>query len=174
MPEEESSVRQPEAVWDYTLSEEEIYNGLRRSSVRRVGPVGSWVRTAILAVVALGCIGSFILDQGQNWSALLLGCMAAVLIAVLWITPPLRLRHTARQMAEGGTRITVCLFPDGIAFGGPEEELYAYTGFFSRVFEDMVVCELPGYQLVLIPRRAAVEQEQWDTLCSRLEAAKKK
>ena len=161
----------PQAVWEYTLQEEEIYQGLRRSSVRKAGPVSDWVRTIILAVVEVGCIMAGIIDREQAAGSLLIGAVALALIAVIWITPPLRCRHVARQMAEGGTDIVVCMFENGLSFGGPEEDIYAYAGFYSRVFEDMVICELPGYQLILIPHRAVKEEAQWQTLTSRLKAA---
>ena len=161
----------PLAVWKYTLSEEEIYQGLRRSTVRKAGPVSDWVRTGILAVVAIGCVISAYLDGQQAVGSLLIGALALALIAVIWITPPLRCRHTARQMAEGGTEIMVCMFENGLSFGGPKEDIYTYTGFYSRVFEDMAICELPGYQLILIPRRAVKEETQWQELTRRLKAA---
>ena len=161
----------PEATWIYTLSEEEIYQGLRRSSVRKAGPVSDWVRTGILAVVAAGCLVAFIVEENRDIGSLLIALVALALIAVLWITPPLRCRHIARQMAAGGAEIMVCMFESGLAFGGPQEDIYAYTGFYSRVFDDMIVCELPGYQLILIPRRAVEDDEQWAALTGRLKAA---
>lgn len=161
----------PEATWIYTLSEEEIYQGLRRSSVRRAGPVSDWVRTGILAVVAAGCLVSFIVEEERDIGSLLIALAALALIAVLWITPPLRCRHIARQMAQGAAETVVCMFENGVSFGGPREELYAYTGFYSRVFDDMIVCELPGYQLILIPRRAVEDDGQWTALTGRLKAA---
>lgn len=173
-PESDGTGRSPEAIWTYTLSKEEIYQGLRRSSVRRAGPVSDWVRTGILAVVAAGCVAAYFMDDERSAGTLVIAVLAAALIAVLWITPPLRCRHVARQMAEGGTEILVCMFENGLSFGSVQEEIYAYTGFFGRVFDDMIVCELPGYQLILIPRRAVEKDGEWETLTSRLQAAKTK
>lgn len=36
------------ALWRYQLTEDEIYDGLRRSGVRRAGPTRDWLQTAVL------------------------------------------------------------------------------------------------------------------------------
>lgn len=163
----------PEATWEYVLNEEEIYNGLRRTTARRTGPGKDIARTVVLGLVAAGCIAAFIMDGFKNIGSLIIAALAVAVIVVLWVVPPLRCRHVARQMAAGGQVRMVCMFPDGLSFGGPGEKRYAYDCLSGRVFDDMVIWELSGFQLILLPRRALAGQEEWDTLIARLKNKEK-
>ena len=49
------------ALWRYQLTEDEIYDGLRRSGVRRAGPTRDWLQTAVLGLVAVFCIIAFLM-----------------------------------------------------------------------------------------------------------------
>ena len=47
-------------------------------------------------------------------------------------------------------------------------EALAYGQDDSRVFDDMLICELPGMQLFFLPRRAAADDAQWREAVRRL------
>lgn len=62
----------------------------------------------------------------------------------------------------------VRLDEEGIAFGEEGDAAFPYGGFPVRVFDDMLICELPGMQLFFLPRRAAADDAQWREAVRRL------
>lgn len=92
------------AEWRYKLTEDEIYDGLRRSGVRRAGPTRDWVQTVVLALVVVFCLIAFFGGGMQEWGSLTIAVLACALIAVLWIVPALRFRYEAREIAAGTGR----------------------------------------------------------------------
>ena len=134
------------ALWRYQLTEDEIYDGLRRSGVRRAGPTRDWLQTAVLGLVAVFCIIAFFGGGMQEWGSLTIAVLACALIAVLWIVPSLRFRYEAREIAAREKTLTVHMDEEGIAFG-----------------------ELPGMQMFFLPRRASADEMQWREAVRRLE-----
>lgn len=157
------------ALWRYQLTEDEIYDGLRRSGVRRAGPARDWLQTAVLGLVAVFCIIAFFGGGMQEWGSLTIAVLACALIAVLWIVPSLRFRYEAREIAAREKILTVRMDEEGIAFGENAETVFPYGSFPVRVYEDMMICELPGMQIFFLPRRAAVDEMQWREAVRRLE-----
>lgn len=90
------------AEWRYKLTEDEIYDGLRRSGVRRAGPTRDWVQTVVLALVVVFCLIAFFGGGMQEWGSLTIAVLACALIAVLWIVPALRFRYEAREIGRRG------------------------------------------------------------------------
>ena len=156
------------AEWRYKLTEDEIYDGLRRSGVRRAGPTRDWVQTVVLALVVVFCLIAFFGGGMQEWGSLTIAVLACALIAVLWIVPALRFRYEARESAAGDRTLVVRLDEEGIAFGEEGDAAFPYGGFPVRVFDDMLICGLPGMQLFFLPRRAAADDAQWREAVRRL------
>lgn len=156
------------AEWRYKLTEDEIYDGLRRSGVRRAGPARDWVQTIVLALVAVFCLIAFFGGGMQEWGSLTIAVLACALIAVLWIVPALRFRYEAREIAAGDRTLVVRLDEEGIAFGEEGDAAYPYGRFPVRTYDDMLICELPGMQVFFIPRRVAVDEAEWREAVRRL------
>ena len=75
----------------------------------------------------------------------------------------------AREIAAREKTLTVRMDEEGIAFGENAETVFPYGSFPVRVYEDMMICELPGMQIFFLPRRAAVDEMQWREAVRRLE-----
>ncbi len=157
----------PEAIWRYTLTEEEIYAGLTCADTRRRGKGRPWLQSVVLALLALFCFIAFFGEGMKTPGSLILALLACALIAAVWLVPSRVRRNGARREAGEARPVTVCLFADGLAFGGEEEPVYAFSRFPAQLCGDLAVCELPGHQLILIPRRV-MEENEWQTLISRL------
>ena len=148
--------------WRYKLTEDEIYNGLRRSGVRRAGPSRDWIQTVVLALIALYCLIAFFGGGMQEWGSLTIAILACALIAILWIVPALRFRYEAREIAAQDRTLVVRMNEKGIVFGEEGDTLFPYGRFLVRTYEDMLICELPGMQLFFLPRQAAADDAEWE------------
>lgn len=157
---------QPLAEWQYILTEEEIYEGLKNSTSRKAGPARNWVQTILLVLVAAFCLIAFFAEGMKTWESLFLGIIALVLIGVLWVVPEKKMRFDARKTAEQRNTVTVRFFDEGLAFGKDSTDIYTFTKLMRVKLENMIIFQLPGFQMILLPRRI-MSEEEWQTICKK-------
>lgn len=152
--------------WQYTLTEEEIYEGLKNNTSRKAGPARNWIQTVLLGLVAAYCLIAFFAEGMKTWSSLFIGIAALALIGVLWVVPEKKMRFDARKIAMQNQTVTVRLFDGGLAFGKDSLDVYAFSKLKHQKLDSMIIFQLPGFQMILLPRRI-MREEDWETICGK-------
>ena len=82
----------------YTLTEADYFNCLQSGRVFRTTGLRAVIETAILAVIGGGYLCSYLFIQHERGS-LLMACVCAAVIAVIWIVPNAAMHARAREQA---------------------------------------------------------------------------
>ena len=143
--------------WDivYTPTREDIYRALKHGDIRRVGTAGRVVESVVLGLLAVWCIVPFFAQGAEALGSLLLGLVALVLLAALWLVPEWRARHLSRQESQDRRPTRLRVYDDGLRYGEGEE---------IHAFGTEVLTSLPGLyilrygrELVPLPHRVLPE-----------------
>ncbi len=150
----------------YTPTQEELYRALKYGDIRRVGKAGRIVESVILGLLAVWCIVPFIAQGAEALNSLLLGLLALILLAALWLVPEWRARSLSRQEARDRRPTRIRVYDEGLRYGEAEE---------IHAFGTEVLTTLPGLyilrygtELMPLPHRAlpddclAFLREKWE------------
>jgi len=154
-----------------TPTEEELFDGLRRSGLRRASKLRLVAQTIALALVAGWSLVAFVMDQ--NRMSLLIAVVAVVLIPVMWFVPTWQMKSMARETVESGAFPHMWVFEDGIDFGEeqPERAYYPYDSFYchqpeaDHPFQTMVF-RFASDEVIVVPK-SLLSDEQWQLLLNK-------
>lgn len=153
------------------LEEPEIYACLMRGT-HRAGRVRNGIQSAFLLLVAANCIAAFLLDEKKDPMPLVLTGIALLVLAAIWLTPPFRMKHEARQLAERGEEIQLALYAEKTIFGRERKIAVPYGECRATVGDSLLVLEI-GRELVGVPRRAT-DEAGWALLMEKFRPEMKK
>ncbi|HIW74596.1 MAG TPA: hypothetical protein H9684_09745 [Firmicutes bacterium] len=155
MEETEREDRQPLLTLRVRMEEKEIYRCLMLGT-RRAGPARNIVQSVILGLLAVYCGAAYLLDEAREPVSLMLTVISLLVLAAIWVTPPLRMRSEARRIAEQGNELFLSLYEKEAAFGRENPKYAAYSACRAAVDGELLVLEI-GRELVGIPRRVTDE-----------------
>lgn len=150
----------------FTPTREELYRTLKFGDVRRVGKAGRIVETVVLALLAVWCIVPFIAQGFEALSSLVLGLLALVLLAALWLVPEWRARALSRQESRDRRPTRLRVYDEGLRYG-EAEEIHAFGTETLTSLPGLYVLRY-GTELMPLPHRALPEdclaflREKWE------------
>ena len=166
MEEIQEQARTPLLTLRIRMNEEEIYQCLMLGT-RRAGPARNIAESVILGVMAVYCGAAYLLDGAREPVSLMLAVLSLLIIAAIWLVPPLRMKHEARQIAAQGNEVFLSLYEEEAAFGRENPQYVPYSSCRAVVGGEMLALAI-GYQLVGIPRRVT-DEEGWGTLMEKFQ-----
>lgn len=144
-------------AFTYVLTEQELYNALRRSR-RRAGTVRLVIQTVILVLLTAGFTAEFI-RQKQGGMLLLAVLLAAVAVAQ-WLAPALSFRQEAKTLAAEKREIRVRVGEETLSCGEITRPLAECR---LKEADGQILWAVDRVQTVVLPRRA-LSPAAWERL----------
>lgn len=147
------------------LNEDEIVTCLRKTSKR--SKKSSWFQTVLLLLVVFNCIFSFLTDDKKTFSTLGIAVAALIVVAIIWLVPPLHNRYIAKQeMQSDSSELKLKVYEDTLVFGNETSTSFGFTECRPILCDKLIVLSI-GTQVVGIPRRL-LSEEEWSLLLVKL------
>ncbi|MBR6408157.1 MAG: hypothetical protein IKS19_06235 [Clostridia bacterium] len=106
---------------DYTLTDKELYRGLRAAKTVPAKGLPQVIRTVLLLIVIGICCYNISIDKKYMTMALILIPIAVILIALIWIVPGKAFSEAAKA-AENSRHVSMTVQP-GLLRVDPETEI---------------------------------------------------
>lgn len=95
---------------DYTLSDKELYMGLRAAKAVPAMGAAQIIRTVLLALVIVVCGYNMIIDPKYMQMGLILIPLSLILIALVWIIPAKAFKEAAKSAADS-RHVSLTMYP---------------------------------------------------------------
>ncbi len=154
-------------------TKEEIFDGLKRSGLRRASKSRLAAQSIALLIVAGWSLCAYFGGDRQEPMSLFIAIAAVCLIPVMFGVPLLKMKSIAEEAAESGNATHMWVFDDGVDFGEtqPTNAYYPYTSFYCDQPKDnathqTLVFRFNNDEVVIVPK-ALLSEEQWQILCEK-------
>ena len=150
---------------------DEWRRGLMKTQTRRTSRAADIAKTVILLLLCLYCWIPFFWDGGRAWDSFAVGLLALLLLAALWIVPPLALKREAAKIAKSGQTVRLTVTEIGLGFGeGDRYRELPFSAIGASADPDLLTLTFDGGAMLVLPRRCV--EPDWDYLCEQLTAGR--